>query len=123
MKLMPPAAKKRQGYALLIVMIVVMTTTALAAAHQRHLNTKLRLEQARVRSEIISRGPRKVLAKAVDLLETGDAPAPVDYQYSHTSGSLTRLYRVSYRSAGNTWTVTAEPDPTAGTLADLPTSF
>ena len=114
---------RRRGYALLIVMIVIMTTTALAAAHQRYLNSALRIEQARVRSEAIARGPRTVLALAVDRLESGDAPAPVDYSYSHTVAGQTTLYRVSYSVAGTTWTVTAEPDPTAGLLATLPTSF
>ena len=117
------AARRRRGYALLFVMIVILTTTAMAASHQRYLNTALRIEQARMRSEAIARGPRTVLARAADLLETGDAPAPVDYRYSHTVAAETTLYRVSYRRSGRTWTVTAEPDATAGILSVLPTSF
>ena len=113
----------RKGYALLIVMIVIMTTTALAAAHQRYLNTALRIEQARVRSEMMARGSRTVLAHAIDLLESGNAPAPVDYSYAHTVAGTTTLYRISYGMTGTTWTVTAEPDPTAGALTTLPASF
>ena len=116
-------ASRRRGYALLFVMIIILTTTALAAAHQRYLNSALRIEQARIRSEAIARGPRTVLARAADLLETGDAPAPIDYRYSHTVGTDTTLYRVSYSRSGNIWTVTAEPDATAGLLPVLPTSF
>ena len=114
---------KRQGYALLIVMVVIMTTTALAAAHQRYLNSALRIEQARMRSEATAQGPRTVLAHAVDLLESGDAPAPIDYAYTHTVAGNTTLYRVSYSVAGTTWTVTAEPDATAVGLPVLPTNF
>jgi hypothetical protein len=117
-----PAAHRR-GYALLIVMVVIMTTTALAAAHQRYLSSALRIEQARMRSETLAQGPRTVLALAVDRLESGNAPAPVDYSYSHTVTGVTTLYRVSYRATGTTWTVTAEPDPTASGLPVLPTSF
>ena len=119
----PRQAQSRKGYALLIVMIVIMTTTALAAAHQRYLDSALRIEQSRIRSEEMAQGPRTVLARAVDLLETGDAPAPVDYRYSHTVGTTTTMYRVSYSVAGSVWTVTAEPDATAGSLSILPASF
>ena len=116
-------AGKRRGYALLIVMVLIMTTTAFAAAHQRYLNSALRIEQARVRSETIAQGPKAVLALAIDRLESGNPPAPVDYSCSHTVNGVTRLYRVSYRFAGSTWTVTADPDPTAGLLTALPASF
>ena len=108
---------------MLIVMIVIMTTTALAAVHQRHLNAALRVEQARVASEDYVNGPVSVLAIAIDRLNTGDAPAPVDYSYSHTVGTTTTLYRISYVRAGLNWTVTAEPDPTVGGLPALPASF
>ena len=108
---------------MLIVMIVIMTTTALAAVHQRHLNTALRVEQARTASEDYANGPLSVLAIAIDRLNTGDVPAPVAFSYSHTVAGTTTLYRVSYTRAGTNWTVTAEPDPTASALPLLPASF
>ena len=67
----------RRGYAMLIVMIVIMTTTALAAVHQRHLNTALRVEQARVPARTYVNGPLSVLAIAIDRFDTGD-PAGTD---------------------------------------------
>jgi hypothetical protein len=108
---------------LLIVLIVILTTTGLAAVHQRNLSTALRVEQARIQSEAHAQGPLTVLAVAIDLLKTGDPPAPVEYSYAHTLGATTTLYRISYRVSGTRWTVTAQPDPSAGALAVLPASF
>ncbi len=108
---------------LLIVIIVILTTTGLAAVHQKHLTAALRVEQARMESEAHAQGPLTVLAIAIDLLKTGDPAAPVDYSYSHSVGITTTLYRVSYSVAGTRWTVTAEPDATAGLLTNLPASF
>jgi hypothetical protein len=108
---------------LLIVLIVILTTSGLAAVHQRQLSAALRVEQARIQSENHARGPLSVLAIAIDRLKTGDPPAPVDYGYAHTVGGTTTLYRVSYAVAGTQWTVTAEPDPSAGALTTLPSSF
>jgi hypothetical protein len=102
---------------------VILTTTALAAVHQRHLSAALRVEQARVQSEAFSQGPLAVLASAIDRLKTGDPPTPVDYSYSHTVGTTTTVYRVSYSVSGTQWTVTALPDPAASFLPALPTSF
>ena len=116
-------SRDRRGYAMLIVMIVIMTMTALAAVHQRQLNAALRIEQARVASEDRVYGSRTVLAIAIDRLRTGNAPAPVSYSYSHTVGGTTTLYRVTYARAGLNWTVTAEPDASAGFLTPLPASF
>lgn len=116
----------RNGYALLIVMMLIVTMTGLAAVHQRNLNSALRIEQARVESENRTRGPLSVLAHAIDLLKTGEAPAPIDYRYFHTFGSTKTLYRVSYSVSGKNnekWFVTANPDPTASSLAPLPDSF
>jgi hypothetical protein len=113
----------RGGYALLIVLIVILTTTGLAAVHQRHLSAALRIEQARIQSEAHAQGPLRVLAVAIDLLKTGDPPAPVDYSYSHVVGTTTTLFRVRYAVSGAQWTVTAEPDATAGALTPLPASF
>ena len=108
---------------MLIVLIVILTTTGLAAVHQRHLSTALRVEQARVQSEAHAQGPLTVLAVAIDLLKTGDPPAPVDYSYLHTVGTTTTLYRISYSVSGTQWTVTAEPIASVGTLTTLPGSF
>jgi len=118
--------QRRNGYALLIVMMLIVTMTGLAAVHQRNLNAALRVEQARMESEDRHLGPISVLAHAIDLLKTGDAPAPVEYRYSHTVGSTTTMYRISYSVSGkgdNNWQVTANPDPTAGALAELPGNF
>ena len=46
--------------------------TAMVAVHTRQLNTALRIEQARVRSELHNKGPKMVLAIACDRLETGE---------------------------------------------------
>jgi hypothetical protein len=116
----------RDGYALLIVMMLIVTMTGLAAVHQRNLNAALRVEQARMKSESRVQGPLSVLAHAIDLLKTGDAPAPIEYVHSHTVGSTTTLYRVSYGVSGkddNNWQITANPDPSAGALTTLPDSF
>lgn len=122
----PRPNPRRSGYALLIVMMLIMTMTGLAAVHQRNLNTALRIEQARMQSESRVHGPLSVLAHAIDLLKTGDAPAPIDYSFSHTYESTTTLYRVSYDVSGkgdNKWQVTANPDPSAIGLPALPDSF
>jgi len=110
---------------MLIVMLLILTTTAMAAVHARHLATALRLEQARIRSEARSRGPMMVLAVACQRIETGSpTTSSVSYQYSQNDGFQTLLYRVTYQSTGSDkWTVTADPDPTAGTLPVLPASF
>ena len=115
--------KRRSGYALLLVVIIILTSTAMSAVYQRHLNSALRIEQARVASEENARGPLSVLAVALESLDSGDPPAPVDYSYSHTVDSTTTLYRVMYRNVLGQWIVTAEPDPTAGSLPTLPTNF
>lgn len=118
--------QRRQGYALLIVMMLIVTMTGLAAVHQRNLNAALRVEQARMESEAHHLGPLWVIAHAIDLLKTGDAPAPIQYRYSHTFGGSTTMYRISYDVSGkgdDTWHVTANPDPTAGALAELPGNF
>ncbi len=112
----------RGGYALLIVLIVILTTTGLAAVHQRQLSAALRVEQARIQSEMHARGPLKVLAVAIDLLKTGDPTLP-SYSYPHTVDATTTLYRVNYSVSGTQWTVTAEPDASAGSLPLLPASF
>lgn len=115
--------RARAGYAMLIVMIVIMTTTAFAAVHQRYLIASLRVEQARVESENYANGPLTVLAVAIERMDTGNPPAPVNYRYSHTVAAVTTLYRIGYTQAGTQWTVTAEPDATAGSLPTLPASF
>ncbi len=115
--------RRRSGYALLIVLIVILTTTGLAAVHQRQLTAALRVEQARIESETYKDGPLTVLAVAVDRLKTGDPPAPVAYSYGHVVGTTKILFRIRYELAGNQWTVTAEPDPGAGFLPPLPSSF
>jgi hypothetical protein len=117
---------RRNGYALVIVTMLILTMSGLAAVHQRNLNSALRVEQARMESEAYRLGPMTVLAHAIDLLKAGDAPAPVSYSYSHTVGSTTTLYRVSYALSGkdkNNWNVTVDPDPSAAWLADLPDIF
>ena len=108
---------------MLIVMIVILTSTAFAAVHQRQLGAALRIEQARVLSEEFNLGPVSVLGIAIDLLDTGDAPAPISYSYDHTVGGVTTTYRVSYARSGNQWTVTADPDASGAVLPTLPTSF
>ena len=106
--------------------MLILTMSGMAAVHQRNLNAALRVEQARMESEAYRLGPLTVLAHAIGLFKTGDPPAPVKYSYSHTVGSTTTLYRVSYAVSGagdNKWNVTADPDPSAGSLADLPDIF
>jgi hypothetical protein len=122
-RLRPSCRPRRRGYALLIVLMVILTTTAMAAVHQRHLSAALRVEQARIQSEAYAQGPLAVLAVAIDLLKTGDPPAPIDYSYLHTVGTTATLYRISYAVSGTQWTVTAEPDASAGLLTTLPASF
>jgi hypothetical protein len=117
---------RRNGYALVIVTMLILTMSGMAAVHQRNLNAALRVEQARMESEAYRLGPLTVLAHAIDLLKTGDAPAPVSYSYAHTVGSITTLYRVSYAVSGagdNTWNVTVDPDPSAEALSTLPEDF
>jgi hypothetical protein len=117
---------RRSGYALVIVTMLILTMSGMGAVHQRNLNAALRIEQARMESEDYRQGPLTVLAHAIDLLKAGDAPAPVSYSYSHTVGTTTTLYRVSYAVSGagdEKWNVTADPDPSAGSLADLPDIF
>lgn len=117
--------KKRRGYAMLIVMMLILTTTALAAVHTRYLNSALRIEQARLRSEQRAGGPVAVLAVACARLESGDPPSsPIEYQYSHNDGIQTLLYRIQYEeTATDRWTVTADIDATATALSVLPASF
>ena len=115
--------QSRSGYAMLIVMMVILTSTIFAVVHQRHLMAALQIEHARMESEAYVNGPLSVLAIAVDRLEKGKPPAPIEYQYTHTVDTTPTLYRISFTRAGDQWTVTAEPDTTAGGLATLPASF
>ncbi|MCS7466106.1 hypothetical protein NZK35_05385 [Stieleria sp. ICT_E10.1] len=119
----PPS--RRRGYAMLVVMLLILTTTGMAAVHARQLAASLRIEQARRRSEARSRGPTTALAIACQRIETGNpTDASASFQYSHHDGFQTVLYRISYQAVGpDKWTVTAEPDPAAGTLPPLPASF
>ncbi|MEL6105936.1 MAG: hypothetical protein AAFU85_07865 [Planctomycetota bacterium] len=111
----------RAGYAMLIVMMLILTTTALAAVHTRHLNSALRVEQARLRSESRARGPVTVLAIACQRLETGDPVSGDSFRYTHTDGLE---YRVTYTEvSSNRWQVTADPDSGATALVMLPDSF
>ncbi len=119
----PCIHRARRGYAMLIVMMVILTSMIFGVVHQRHLIAALQIEQARIDSETYVYGPLSVLAIAVDRLEKGKPPAPIDYRYTHTVDGQATLYRISYTRAGNQWTVTAEPDPTAGGLPVLPTSL
>lgn len=118
-------ARGRRGYAMLVVMILILTTTAMAAVHSRHLNSALRIEQARQRSEDRSRGPVMVLAIACARLESGDPPSnDISYQYLHTDGTQSLLYRITYQNVGtDRWSITADPDSTATSLPDLPSKF
>lgn len=117
--------QRRGGYVMLIVMMLILTTSAMAAVHARHLNSALRIEQARIRSEAFNEGPVTVLAVACQRLETGDPPsATADYRYSHSVDGVIVLYRVQYANIGpDRWSVTAEPDSTASSLTLLPSSF
>lgn len=111
----------RSGYAMLIVMMLILTTTALAAVHTRHLNSALRVEQARVRSETRARGALTVLAIACQRLETGDPTSGDSYRYTHSDGLD---YRITYDEvASDRWQVTADPDANATALLMLPDSF
>ena len=116
-------ARRRGGYAMLLVMVIILTSTAFVALHQRHLNSALRIEQSRMRSETFRAGPVSVVAVACERLETGDPASPVSYRYDHSVDGLTTLYRVDYELVGTQWTITAEPDSAALLLPDLPASF
>lgn len=116
---------RRGGYVMLIVMMLILTTSAMAAVHARHLNSALRIEQARIRSETFNQGPVMVLAAACQRLETGDPPsAKVEYGYSHSIDGASVLYRIRYTDVGDDrWQITAEPDPSASSFPLLPSSF
>lgn len=121
-------ARRRQhrgGYVMLIVMMLILTTSAMAAVHARHLNSALRIEQARMRSEAFTQGPVMVLAEACQRLETGDPPSvSAVYSYSHVTDGLTVLYKVQYTSSGaGRWDIIVDPDPSAASLPLLPSSF
>ena len=116
-------ARQRRGYAMLLVMMIILTSSAFVALHQRNLNAALRVEQARIRSEVYQAGPVSVLAVACQRLEVSEPSPPVSYQYSHTESSGTVLYRIDYSLNGTQWTVTAKPDATATTLPVLPGKF
>ncbi len=117
--------RRRSGYAMVVVMLLILTTTAMAAVQMRYLNSALRIEQARQRSEAESRGPRLVLAIACARLEAGDPPSSgVSYQYTNAEASGSVVYRVSFQeTSSDRWTITANPDPTAITLPTLPMQF
>ena len=118
------AARNRRGYALLLVMVIILTSSAFLAVHQRQLNTSLRIEQARIQSEDLRRGPVSVLAVACALLDNGRPPSDFEeYRYNHIVAGTATLYRVTYQYTGTRWTITAEPDATAGALLELPPSF
>lgn len=110
---------------MVVVMMLILTATAMAAVQMRHLSSALRIEQARMRSEARVQGPVMVLAIACARLEAGNPPASnATYQYTHHDGIQSTLYRVAYvEVAQDRWTVTADPDPTAGTLPALPDEF
>lgn len=120
-----PAHRRRRGYALVVVMMLILTTTAIAAVQMRQLNSALRIEQARQRSEAHCRGPVMVLAIACARLEAANPPsASASYQYTHHDGYQSRLYRVTYQEVlTDRWTVTVDPDETAATLPLLPNKF
>lgn len=119
------AYRRRRGYAMVVVMMLILTATAMAAVQMRHLDSALRIEQARQRSETRSRGPVTVLAIACARLEAANPPtSSVSYQYLHNDGIQSLLYRVTFQeSTADRWTVTADPDPTATSLPTLPDSF
>ncbi|TWT54261.1 hypothetical protein Pla22_19030 [Rubripirellula amarantea] len=116
-------SRRRGGYAMLIVLIVVLSTSALAATQMRYLEAAARIERARLNTESYSSGPLTVLSIAINRVYTGDPPTSGSYQYSHTVGANTTLYRIDYVRNVDAWTVTADPDPTASTLPLLPASF
>ena len=115
--------RPRQGYAMLIVLIVVLSTSALAATQMRYLDSATRIERARINAEDYSNGPLTVLAVAINRVQSGDPPNPAAFRYSHNVGTATTLYRIDYSRVRDDWTVTATPDPNAGSLAQLPGSF
>ncbi len=110
---------------MIVVMMLILTSTAMAAVQMRHMNTALRIEQARVRSESRTQGPVTVLAIACSRLETGDPPGnDVSFRYNHDDGFQTSDYRLRYRQiAPGRWSVSADPDPSSSTLMLLPDRF
>jgi hypothetical protein len=115
--------KNRRGYAMLIVLAVVLSSTALATIQMRHLDSALRIERARMEAEEYSSGSLSVLAIAIERLQTGDPPTPVNYGYFHTVAGVSTWYQISYASVTDQWTVTATPDSNANLLPVLPASF
>ena len=101
--------RNRSGYAMLIVLAVVLSSTALATIQMRYLDSALRIERARMESEEYSSGSLSVLAIAIERLQTGDPPMPVDYGYEHTVSGISSWYQVTYTSTAGQWTITAEP--------------
>ena len=110
---------------MVVVMMLILTSTAMAAVQMRHLNSALRIEQARQKSEALARGPKLVLAIACARLESGNPPGTtVAYQYHHNDGAQSQLYRVEYaENPTNRWAVSVEPDASATALPTLPDSF
>ena len=110
---------------MVVVMMLILTATAMAALQMRHLNSALRIEQARQRSETRVNGPVMVLAIACARLETGDPPSNnVSYRYTHNSSTESLVYRVTFQKlTTDRWTITANPDATAGSLPNLPVKF
>lgn len=115
--------KNRGGYAMLIVLALVLSSTALATIQMRHLDSALRIERARIEAEEYSAGSLSVLALAIEHLQTGDPPVPVNYGYFHTVAGVSNGYQISYAKLNDQWTVTATPDLTANLLVVLPASF
>lgn len=118
--------KDRGGFVMVLVMITIMATAAMAAVHQRSLTAAIRLEQARMESERVNLAPRAALAVAVEALHTGDpfdGDGTAEYRLDHTFNGVTTMHRVTYFRVGTTWSVTADPDPSAGSLAMLPANL
>ena len=108
---------------MLIVLALVLSSTALATIQMRHLDSALRIERARIEAEEYSAGSLSVLAIAIERLQTGAPPSPVNYGFSNTVASVATWYQISYIKTADRWTVTATPDPTANALVILPASF
>ena len=116
-------ARNRGGYAMLIVLAIVLSSTALATIQMRHLDSALRIERKRMEAQEYSAGSLSVLAIAIERLQTGDPPTPIDYGYLHTVAGTSTWYRIRYANATDQWAVNATPDPSAEKLAILPASF
>ncbi len=115
----------RRGYALVTVLVFLLLMLTMLAVSQRHLASVLRIEQARTLAESRDEGRMRVMARALELLETGKPPSD-PYACAatvETSQGFESFTATFANEIDDIWIVRVEPTAPGDFPPAMPPSF